>query len=156
MARIYQINVSNGGVPKRPIDVATVSELGIEGDAHNDQRSHGGPERALCVYSIEHIKELQAEGHPVAPGTMGENVTTEGIDLSGVVPGDRFQLGQDVIVEVTRYTTPCVKISGSFSEGHFNRVSSQTNPGWSRFYVRVLVGGKIRTGDLIRSVVDSK
>jgi len=154
MARIHQINVSRGGVPKRPIDVATVTELGIDGDAHNDQRSHGGPERALCFYSLEQIDQLRAEGHSVAPGTLGENVTTEGIDLSTVSPGDRFQLGESVVVEVTRYTTPCVKISGSFSDGNFNRVFSQTNPGWSRFYVRVLVGGTIRTGDVVSPVVD--
>lgn len=154
MPRIYQINVSNGGVPKWPIESATVTELGIEGDAHNDKQGHGGPERALCVYAIEQINQLRAEGHSVAPGSMGENITTEGLDLFMIAPGDRFQLGEEVVVEVTHHTTPCFKISGSFSDGNFSRVSAKTHPGWSRFYVRVLAGGTIRTGDIIRSVVD--
>lgn len=150
--RIHQINVSPGGVPKRPIESATVTPLGLVGDDHNDKAGHGGPERALCLYSIEQIEGLRAEGHPVEPGWMGENVTTVGIDLTAVEPGDRFLLGESVLVEVTRHTTPCKNIVGAFKDGDFTRVSQKLHPGWSRFYARVLVGGEIRPGDAIEKV----
>ncbi len=148
--RIYQLNVSHGGVPKRPIEQGVVTSVGIEGDAHRDLRAHGGPERALCFYALEQIQRLQAEGHPVTPGSMGENVTTEGIDLSQVKPGDRLWLGDEVLVEVTRYTTPCVNIIGSFKDGDFSRVLQTKHPGWSRFYTRVLQVGLIRQGDTVQ------
>jgi MOSC domain-containing protein YiiM len=152
VGRIYQLNVSPGGVPKLPIESGMVTPLGIEGDDHRDKKGHGGPERALCFYSLEQIQALQEEGHPVQPGWMGENVTTIGIDLSSVEPGDRFRLGESVLVEVTRYTTPCQNIVDSFKDGDFTRVSHKLFPGWSRFYVRVLEGGLIRRGDEIRKV----
>ncbi len=152
MGRIYQLNVSPGGVPKRPIESGVVTSLGIEGDDHRDKIGHGGPERALCIYSLEQIQALRDEGHPVQPGWMGENVTTVGIDLSTVAPGDRFLLGETVLVEVTRYTTPCQNIAAAFKDGNFTRVSHKLHPGWSRFYARILQGGPIRRGDPIRLI----
>lgn len=152
--RIHQINVSSGGVPKRPVESATVAPLGLVGDDHNDKVGHGGPERALCFYSIEQIEGLRSEGHPVEPGWMGENVTTAGIDLTAVEPGDRIRLGETVLVEVTRFTTPCKNIVGSFKDGDFTRVSQKLNPGWSRFYVRILQGGEIRRGDVIERLAN--
>ena len=52
-AHIFQINRSDGGVPKGPIREGQVTSLGLEGDRHNDTVHHGGPERALCLYSDE-------------------------------------------------------------------------------------------------------
>ncbi|PYM54959.1 MAG: MOSC domain-containing protein, partial [Candidatus Rokuibacteriota bacterium] len=51
--RIAQVNVSPGGVPKRPVPEARVTPLGIEGDGHRDRERHGGPERALCLFALE-------------------------------------------------------------------------------------------------------
>jgi len=150
--RIHQISVSRGGVPKLPVASAAVSDLGIVGDEHRDTQGHGGPERALCFYSLELIDALRTEGHPVAPGGMGENITTAGIDHQMVQPGDRFGLGEEVVVEVTRYTTPCTNIRESFQDADFTRVSQKLNPGWSRYYARVIRGGEIRPGDSIRKL----
>ena len=63
-ARIFQINVSSGGAPKLPVHAATVTPGGLEGDHQNDRKNHGGPDKALCLYSLERILALQAEGHP--------------------------------------------------------------------------------------------
>src|ERR1700694_3463289 len=90
---VASINVSAGGVPKRRVSDAKVSRSGLEMDAQNDTRRHGGPERAVCLYSLERIHSLQAEGHPIDAGTAGENVTLEGIDWDLVVPGIRLRLG---------------------------------------------------------------
>ena len=74
---------------------------------------------------------------------------------STVEPGDRFLLGEQVLVEVTRFTTPCQNIVAAFKDGDFTRVSHKLHPGWSRFYVRVLQGGVIRRGDAFLRVTSS-
>lgn len=149
MGYVVQVNRSDGGVPKTPLAEARVGELGIEGDAHNDRENHGGPERALCLWTVEAIAALQEEGHPIGPGTAGENVTLAGIDWAAVVPGARLRLGPDVLVEITRYTTPCKTIIASFRDGDFNRIHHNLHPGWSRAYARVLEGGTLRPGDAV-------
>jgi MOSC domain-containing protein YiiM len=148
--RIFQLNISPGGVPKRAVQQATLSAFGLDGDDHYDQKHHGGPDRALCLYSLEHILALQAEGHPVFPGALGENITTSGVDLSGLRPGDRLELGPDVLIEVTSYTTPCRTIQGSFRAHNFARILQGQNPGWSRLYARVLQPGLLRVGLPVR------
>jgi len=150
--KIMQINVSPGGVPKRPVTEARVTELGLEGDAHRDLEHHGGPERALCLFALERIEALQREGHPIAPGAIGENVTVEGLDWSAVGPGSRMSLGPDVLIEVTRFTSPCFNIAKSFTAGDFARVAAKRHPGDSRVYARVLRTGTIRAGDAVRLV----
>ena len=150
--RIVQISISAGGVPKRPVDTAHVTHDGLDGDAHRDRAHHGGPERAVCVYSMEAIRALTAEGHAIVPGTLGENVTVEGLDWGSVEPGVRLLLGTTVLLEVTRYTSPCFNIKTAFVGGEFARVSQKRHPGWSRVYTRVLREGMIRTGEPARLV----
>jgi MOSC domain-containing protein YiiM len=146
---LASINVSDGGVPKRRITGAQVSRLGLVNDAQDDKKHHGGPERAVCVYSLERIRALQAEGHPIDVGTVGENVTIEGIDWYRVVPGARLRLGQAVVLEVASFTTPCKTIRASFTDEQFVRISQKLHPGWSRVYTRVLSEGEIRSGDTV-------
>ena len=146
---LVAINVSGGGVPKGRVTVAKVSRLGLQNDAHDDMKHHGGPERAVCVYSLERIRGLQAEGHPIEIGTVGENVTVEGIDWELVVPGSRIRLGEEVLLEVASFTDPCKTIRESFIDGRFVRISQKRHPGWSRVYTRVLSEGEIRSGDLV-------
>ena len=86
-ARIVQISVSPGGVPKRAVTLARVTTMGVQGDAQRNRTHHGGPERALCLFSQDRIRALQSEGHPIRPGSIGENLTIEGIDWSLVTPG---------------------------------------------------------------------
>ncbi|MBW3625504.1 MAG: MOSC domain-containing protein, partial [Armatimonadetes bacterium] len=64
-ARIAGLQISPGGVPKRPIESGRVTALGIAGDQQRDRRFHGGPTRALCLYSLERIEQLRDEGHPI-------------------------------------------------------------------------------------------
>ena len=149
---IRSINLSEGGVPKKPVDDATVARSGIVGDAQNDTKHHGGPERAVCIYPIEHIKSLQREGHPIDVGTAGENLTVEGINWDRVVPGARIRCGDQVELEVGSFTNPCKTIKESFIEGQFRRISQIVNPGWSRVYARVLTEGTIRRGDRVEVI----
>ena len=150
VGRIVQLSLSNGGVPKHAVDTARVTPLGLEGDAHRDLEHHGGPERAVCLFAMEAIRDLQNEGHPLVPGALGENVTLEGLDWSAVQPGVRLQLGDDVLLEVTRYTTPCFNIRPAFGDGDYSLVSQKRHPGRSRVYARVVTGGTLRRGDRVR------
>jgi MOSC domain-containing protein YiiM len=126
--------------------------LGLLGDTQDDKKNHGGPERAVCVYSLERIQALQQEGHPIDVGTAGENVTVEGIDWDRVVPGVRIKLGDEVVLEVASFTSPCKTIKGSFMDGEFVRISQKLHPGWSRVYARVLTEGEIHFGDHVEVI----
>jgi len=151
-AHIFQINTSQGGVPKHPQAEGQVTLLGLANDDHAHPNIHGGPERALCLYSLELITMLQAEGHPVYPGSLGENITVTGLDWAQVVPGARLRLGDQVLVEVTRYTTPCNTIVASFADRDTSRISHEKHPGWSRVYARVVQAGTIHVGDRVTLV----
>jgi len=150
--RIYQINISQGGVPKSPHPSAQATPLSLSGDLHNDTEHHGGPEKAISLYSLEIIQALRDEGHPIFPGSTGENLTILGLDWSLVDAGLRLALGNMVLIEVTRFATPCKTIRDSFVDQQFNRISWRTNPGWARAYARVLTPGAISVGDLVRIV----
>ena len=149
---LVSINVSRGGVPKRRVNGAQVSRLGLEGDRQTDTKHHSGPERAVCVYSLERIRSLQAEGHPIDVGTVGENVTVEGIDWDLAVPGARVRLGDEVVIEIASFTDPCKTIKGSFIDGKFVRIAQKLYPGWSRVYARVLEEGEIHFGDTVEVI----
>jgi MOSC domain-containing protein YiiM len=144
---VVSINLSGGGVPKSRVSGAQVSRSGLVGDAQNDTEHHGGPDRAVCVYSLERIRSLQAEGHPIDVGTAGENVTLGGVDWDLVAPGALLRLGNRVLLEVVSFTNPCKTIRASFIDGEFVRIAQKLHPGWSRVYARVLSEGQINSGD---------
>lgn len=145
---LVSINSSGGGVPKRPILLASVNLLGLEADRHVD-RNHGGPDRAICLYSLELITALRAEGHPIDVGTAGENFTVEGLDWALMIPGVRLEVGPEVRLEVTSFTSPCPTIAGSFAAEAFKRISQKLHPGWSRVCARVLAAGTVESGSSI-------
>lgn len=147
---VFQVNRSAGGVPKLPVVEAVVTAYGVAGDRQNDRRHHGGPERAVCLYSLERILDLQREGHPAFPGATGENLTLAGLDWDLLGPGARLFLGAEVELEVTRFTNPCRTIAGAFAGGAIERIHQDRHPGWSRLYARVLRGGTVRVGDPVR------
>ena len=147
--RIFQLNVSDGGVPKLAVREAVLTSEGLEGDRQRDLRYHGGPARALCLFALERVLELQAEGHPIFPGSVGENLTVVGLDWSGLAPGARLALGEEALVEITSYTAPCRNIAGSFAGGEFKRISQKVHPGDSRLYARVLRPGRLSVGQSV-------
>ena len=144
--RLESINSSRGGVPKASLFEALVTEDGLDGDRQRDRRIHGGSDRALVLFSLDVIRALQREGHPIAAGTTGENLTVSGLDWTAVVPGTEVHIG-DVRLHITKYTTPCEIISPSFLGHDFTRISQTLHAGCSRVCARVLAGGVIRVGD---------
>ncbi len=151
--RIVSVNVSEGGVPKHPVTSARVSHGGVEGDRQRNLKHHGGPDRAVCLYSMDVIEALQEEGHAIAPGTVGENVTVAGLDWSRMVPGARVALGE-VELELTSYAAPCRNLIEFFRDGRFSRISAKTHTDEARLYARVVSEGTIRPGDPVRILAE--
>lgn len=147
---ISQLNCSAGGVPKRAIEEALLLTNGLECDRQAKRFIHGGPQRALCLYAVELIQQLQAEGHPIFPGSVGENVTIAGLEWSALEPGSRLALGEEVVIEISSYTKPCKTIAASFINNQFNRIYQKEHPGWSRLYARVLQTGRLAKGQSVR------
>jgi MOSC domain-containing protein YiiM len=148
VGKVACVNTSRGGVPKLSVFEAHVTTLGLDRDLQSDEQNHGGPDRAVVLYSLELIHALQAEGHSVAPGTTGENLTVSGLDWPTLVPGTRLRVGE-VDLEITRYASPCHKIGPSFLQQDFTRISQKVHPGWSRLCARVLTAGLVRPGDAV-------
>jgi MOSC domain-containing protein YiiM len=147
--QVVQINVNpKGGVPKYAVASAQVTTQGLVGDKQRNRRFHGGPQRAVSLYSLERIQALQGEGHPIAPGSAGENLTLSGIDWAAIAAGDRLRIGE-LVIEVTGYAAPCDNISASFADGLSKRISQKLHPGWSRLYAKVLAVATVHTGDLV-------
>jgi MOSC domain-containing protein YiiM len=150
--RIVQINISQGGVPKAPVPAAKITVAGVAGDRQNNLKYHGGSDRAVCLWSLEVIETLQAEGHPIAPGSAGENITLAGLDWVALVPGCQLQLGPEVQVEITDYAAPCRQNMKWFSDRKFSRISQKHYPGSSRLYARVLSEGSVQPGDTVQII----
>jgi MOSC domain-containing protein YiiM len=146
--RLESINASRGGVPKRAMFEALITEEGLDGDRQRDRRFHGGPDRALILFSLDVIRALQREGHSIAAGTTGENLTVSGLDWKTIVPGAELQIGE-VRLRITKYTSPCEKIAFSFVDNDYTRISEKLHPGWSRLSARVLQGGLVNVGDAV-------
>jgi MOSC domain-containing protein YiiM len=149
--RIESINTSRGGVPKEPVFEAMITKAGLDGDRQRDLRFHGGPDRAVVLFSLDVIRDLQREGHGIAPGAAGENLTVSGLDWRLVVPGVEIAVGGARLV-VTKHVTPCLKIARSFARGEFVRISHREHPGWSRVAARVVEEGLVCVGDPVELI----
>ncbi len=146
---LYQINASQGGLPKLPVTDAWVSAEGLHGDGHRNKVLHGGPDQAICVFSFDVIEALRQEGHTIYPGATGENFTVAGLDWVQIQPGDHLKVGDEVHIEFTSFCEPCRRIRQWFHKGDFNRIAEPRHPGWSRLYARVLSEGTVRQGDRV-------
>ncbi len=146
---LHQISISDGGVPKLPVAEARLTVNGVAGDRQRNLEAHGGVDRAICLFSLEVIEALQAEGHSIRPGSSGENLTIAGLDWPKLLPGDRLRIGDTVLLEMMSYTAPCKYNAQWFANGEFSRISQKLHPGWSRLYARVLAEGIVRPGDRV-------
>jgi len=158
---IHQLSASKGGVPKYPILGGEVGPVGIIGDIQQNTKYHGGPRQALLWITLEGLEELKAEGFPVYPGALGENVTTTGIDRRTVRLGQQWRMGE-VIVEVTKMREPCFKLD-PFGPGIQKAVydaavkaGDHTSPRWglAGFYLSIVTLGSFAPGDPVALLSD--
>jgi MOSC domain-containing protein YiiM len=145
VGRVVQLNVSGGGVPKRPVPEVTVDVGGVVGDRQATRRHHGRPWQALCLWSAEVIDRFAADGHPITYGAAGENVTIGGIDWATVRPGVVVRIG-NAVAETSAWALPCRHNGRWFRNGEFGLMHHERGP-VSRIYATVLEPGTVRTGD---------
>lgn len=152
--RVLQLNISPGGLPKTPIDEGFVTPLGLRGDDHSHPGIHGGPRKAILLIAREVVDELAEAGYPVFYGALGENITTEGIDHRTWRAGQRFRIGNDVVIELTQPRGPC-KALDRYGKGLAQRVydaavkaGDPASPVWGRsgFYASVVQTGPVLPG----------
>ena len=151
MATIVSITVSgSGGVPKLPLKTAIVRFEGVEGDLNRFrmERKNGDPGRAVSIFSMERILQLQEEGHPIDIGTAGENFTIEGIDWPKMEVGMMIRFGS-TLIRLSEPCAPCSKIGGSFMENEFSRIDQNKRRGWSRWSASVIEEGAVSVGDAV-------
>ncbi|HST64104.1 MAG TPA: MOSC domain-containing protein [Mycobacteriales bacterium] len=129
-----------------PIAVPGFGRSGLAGDAICDTPNHGGPDQAVYAYAREDLEVWAAElGRPLRAGLFGENLTTTGIDVTGAVIGERWQVGDELVLQVTSPRIPCVTFAEQMDEpGWVKRFTRAAVPG---AYLRVLVPGAARAGD---------
>ena len=142
---------SAGGVPKPPVGKALLLTGGVEGDKQRDLKYHGGPARAVCLFSLEKIAALRAEGHPIDVGTTGENLTIEGLDWGSLEGGQVYSVG-GAVIELQKPAQPCKIIADSFCEGDSARIDESRHTGWSRWYASVSVEGEVKAGDTVTRI----
>lgn len=146
---ITALNVSLGGVPKLGVPTVLITTAGLTGDRQRNLKVHGGPDRAVCLLAQEIIDDLAAQGHPIRPGSTGENLTIAGLDWSALKPGSRLTLADRVVLEITSYTAPCGNIAKSFRGGAIECLDQNIHPGRARLYARVLSPGTVAVGDQV-------
>jgi MOSC domain-containing protein YiiM len=153
---VVQVNLSRGGLPKRPVPEAFLTLLGFEGDAVAHPKFHGGPLKAVLLVTSEGIDELIAAGYPLFSGAMGENLTVRGLDRRALGPGTRLTAG-DAVVELTTLRIPCSNLDGygpSIKAAVYEEGMTPQDPRWGLggFYTAVLKTGLVRAGDAVRVI----
>lgn len=149
----------------KPVEerIVLVAGLGVEGDAHAGRtvkhrsrvaRDPSQPNlRQVHLIHAELHDELGGQGFDVAPGQMGENVTTRGVDLLALPEGTRLHLGDDAVVEVKGLRNPCRQLDG-IKPGLMKATIGRDTDGAPVFKTGVmgvvLAGGEVRAGDPIR------
>ncbi|MEP6714527.1 MAG: MOSC domain-containing protein [Terriglobia bacterium] len=155
MGIVEQISRSNGGMPKRAITGPVMLQAGgIEGDRHRNMLVHGGPNRAVLMISAEVVDALAAGGHPVGYGSLGENFTVRGLNVSLWRSGQRYRVGEDAVIELTKLRVPCANLlvfGAQLQEAIWDelcRAGDTTSPHWAfaGFYARVIKPGLLIAG----------
>lgn len=140
---LVQLNISPGGMPKRQVPSAMVTRDGVAGDWQKNRKYHGGPNRAICVYSEELYDWLREQGVEVRNGDVGENFTMRGLDLLKLAKGDRLRIGEHCIIQITDVRVPCSQLKkwdGDLPELIVGR------SGWM---AKVVHEGEVKAGDAI-------
>jgi MOSC domain-containing protein YiiM len=153
---IIQINVSAGGLPKRAVASGLITPLGLAGDAHAHPQIHGGPLQAVLLIAAETVDDLKSRGYPVFYGSLGENLTTRGLDRRELRVGHQLRAGA-AILEISKRRGPCTQLDiygPAIKQEIYDaqvQAGDYTSPRWgmSGFYARVIRPGLVHPGDPI-------
>ena len=119
---------------------------GLAGDTIGDRESHGGDGQAVYAYAREDLDRWERElGRTLTSGSFGENLTTVGVDVNGALIGERWTIGEDVVLEVTSPRVPCSTFRGWMGiPGWLKTFTAASIPG---AYLRVVAPGSVSAGD---------
>jgi MOSC domain-containing protein YiiM len=153
VGRPQQVSVRRGrpimsAIGKAPVDGRVrVAGVNVDGDDQADRRVHGGPDKAVYAYAHEDAQWWAARlNREVPPGMFGENLTVEGVDVSGAVIGERWRIGS-VELQVCQPRLPCFKLGLRFGDPQMVKLFAQAGrPG---AYLRILAEGQLGAGDLV-------
>ena len=133
---------------KTPVEGrVAVRGVNLDGDDQADRSVHGGPDKAVYAYSVEETRVWAAElGRELGPAAFGENLTTEGLDVSGAVVGERWRIGT-TLLEIVQPRLPCYKLALRMDDPHFvKRFAQASRPG---AYLRIIEEGQLGAGDAV-------
>jgi len=134
-------------IDKRPVEgEVAVKKMGLRGDVQASRVHHGGPDKAVYAYAdvdAEHFSSLL--GYEVTPGLFGENLRTAGVDVTGAIIGERWAVGETLVLQVTMPRTPCATFARRLGEsGWVRRFQTEGRPG---AYLSVVKAGPVSPGD---------
>ena len=142
---------ARSGIWKAPA-VGRIAARGVNlaGDDQADRKAHGGPDKVVYAYAVEDARWWAQEiGRPLAYGELGENLTTEGIEVNDALVGERWQVGT-LVLEVSEPRIPCWRLGVRMNDTMFpRRFTEALRPGP---YLRIVVEGDVGAGDEIRVV----
>lgn len=139
------------GLCKKPVSGAsTLTQTGFVGDGVQDRKHHGGEDKAVCAYSVDHYPYWQELlGHALPPAPFGENLAISGLTEEEIAIGDIVTAGTAVL-QVSQPRQPCKTLAARFERNDF--VKLVVDAGFTGFYFRVLTEGAVRAGDELRIV----
>ncbi len=137
------------GLPKREVASATVTAAGVAGDfnGYRHRKKADDPAQAVLVVPVETLGALAAEGWPVAPGDLGENLTTQGVPYDALAIGRRYRAGS-VLIEISKVCEPCTTLHALPYVGEARGPEFvKTMVGRRGMYARVIEPGTVAPGD---------
>ena len=148
----YQGRPATSAIWKQPVPGRVRAQgFNLQGDEQADRTVHGGADKAVYAYSVEDQEWWESQiGRPLEYGWLGENLTTEGIDITNAVVGEHWEVG-GVLLEVSDPRVPCWKLALRMEDPLFpRRFTAAGRPGT---YLRILEEGELGEGDEIRVVM---
>jgi len=147
----YNGRPAKSAIWKSPVAGRVVARaVNLAGDDQADRKAHGGPDKAIYAYAIEDYGWWKSEiGRRLEYGEFGENLTTEKIDVTKAVVGERWKIGSTVL-EIAEPRVPCWRLGVRMDDKLFPR--RFTEAGRPGAYLRIIVEGDVGTGDDIQVV----
>ena len=133
---------STSSIWKTPVDGrVAVRGVNVDGDDQADREVHGGPDKAVYAYALEDVRFWESElGRKLELAAVGENLTTEGIDVTGAVVGARWEIGSAEF-EISEPRAPCWKLAHKMNDPKFvKRFTAAGRPG---AYLRIRREGEL-------------
>ena len=136
------------GICKVPVSGSLLlRRLGFEGDGVGDLNHHGGPDKAVCVYSTDHYPYWQETmGMKLPVAAFGENLSVANLREEDICIGDIFELGT-ALVQVSQPRQPCKTLAARY--GRDDMIRLVVDSGYTGFYLRVLGEGQVEKGNML-------